>query len=275
MSEPVDDDDLELGSDLFGRWADDEQGGQVEVQAAAADPAAERIQQQWDAAKQRLLKRWPKLARPMVSELADQAEAAVEVGDLGLLGELQVSAGVVSALAVPLRTSGTELAAEAAAGVVAEAAEQGAVISSPAEPGARRVEQHADAVARIIAAGYASGAARTALQLAGSESGDVRVEVERHLDELGQSVSGLVGTEIGSLLSAAQFAGRLAVLEEHPADSYTAVEYLDKSACSACRKVARKSYATLRAALADYPLGGQFRSCEGRSRCRGFVRPNF
>lgn len=244
----------------------------VDVRAAAGDADAQRIQQQWDDAKARLLKRWPKVAQPMVAELAEQAEAAVETGDLARLGELQVSAGVVAALAVPLRKSGTDLAEQAAAGVVAEAAEQGTDIASPDAPASERVEQHADVVARIIANGYASGAAKTALQLAGASPAEVRTEVERHLTDLGVSVNGLVGDNISSLLSAAQFAGRLAVLEEHPAATYTATETNDRSRCGPCADVDSKTYKTLGAALRDYPLSGAYKQCEGRSRCRGFIR---
>lgn len=256
------------------------QGGPIptrndSVAAAAGDPDAQRIQDQWDAAKTRLLRRWPKLAGPMVAELADQAEAAVEAGDLASLGELQVSAGVVAAVAVPLRKSGTDLAQEAAAGVVAEAANQGADITAPEAPARDRVEQHADAVARIIANGYASGAAKTALQLAGAGPADVRAEVERHLTELGESANGLVGENIGALLSAAQFAGRLAVLEEHPASEYRATEVLDRNTCQPCRDTDQVRFPTLRAALAVYPLSGQHRSCEGRTRCRGHIQPIF
>lgn len=242
-----------------------------DVKAAAADSDAQRIQDQWDAAKARLLKRWPKLAAPMVDELAAQAETTVAAGDLGRLGELQVSAGVVAALAVPLRKSGTELAVEAAAGVVEEAAAQDVTITAPDEPGADRVRQHADVVARIIASGYASGAARAALQLAGAGPHEVRDEVERHLTELGESTNGLVGTEIGGLLSAAQHAGRLAVLERHPVKAVIAVEVNDKNRCLPCSEAANKRFLDLRSALKLYPASGN-RSCLGASRCRGFLR---
>jgi hypothetical protein len=239
------------------------------------DDAAHRVQQQWDKAKARLLRRWPKLAGPMVAELADQARAAVEVGDVALLGDLRVSAGVVAALAVPIRKAGTDLAVEAAAGVVEEAAAQDTLIDAPDDPAADRVRQHADAVARIIAAGYASGAARTGLQLSGASPQQVRDEVERHLTELGESVNGLVGDNIGSLLSAAQFAGRLTVLEQHPADSYTAVEVNDRNRCQPCSDIAGRTFGSLRAALTEYPGGGAMRRCEGRGRCRGFISPRW
>ncbi|WP_250029784.1 hypothetical protein [Paractinoplanes maris] len=246
-----------------------------DVRAAAGDSDAQRLQAQWDAAKARLLRRWPKLAGPMVEELAAQAEAAIEAGDLAALGELEASAAVVAAVAVPLRKSGTDLAKEAAAGVVEEAAAQDVSITAPDQPGAERVRQHADAVARIIANGYAAGAARTALQLAGAGPQDVRDEVERHLTELGTSEKGMVADNIGSLLSAAQFAGRLAVLEENPAKSYRASETLDLNTCPPCRETDGKEFRTLRAALAVYPLSGSHRSCEGRARCRGFIQPTF
>lgn len=242
-----------------------------EVQAAAGDTDAERIQAQWDAAKARLLRRWPKLAKPMVDELASQAEGLVETGDLARLGELQASAGVVAAVAVPLRQSGTDLAAEAAAGVVEEAAVQDVSIAAPDAPGVERVRQHADVVARIIANGYASGAARTALQLSGAGPQEVRDEVERHLTELGQSTNGLVGTEIGGLLSAAQHAGRLAVLEQEPGNTVQAIEINDLNRCEPCSEDSNRVFPDLRAALQVYVVAGN-RHCLGRSRCRGYLR---
>jgi hypothetical protein len=278
MQGQSDDTPIDVGADLFGRWLDDEQHGATEdgpVQAAAADPVAVDLQQRWEQAKAVLLKRWPKTAAPMVNELADQAEAAVAVGDLAALGGLEVSAGVLTALTAPLTDSGSKLARQAAGGVVAEAAGAGVSIGSPVGPGAERVRQHASAVARLIAAGYASGAAKVGLQLAGADPREVRDAVAEHLTELGTSENGLVGENIGSLLSAAQFAGRLAVLEQHPAAQYESVESLDKSVCKPCAETSGRVYKTLKQALADYPGSGQMRRCEGRSRCRGFVRPRW
>ena len=242
---------------------------------AAADPHAALLQQQWEQARDSLLKQWPKTAQPLVDELAGQAQAAVQAGELALLGGLEASAGVVSALAVPLAESGSKLARQAAAGVVAEAADAKVSITAPADAGADRVQQTADAVAQIIARGYASGAARTSLQLAGADPAEVKAEVEKQLADLGTSKNGLVGDNVGALLSAAQFAGRLAVLEEHPARSYEAIEINDKAECVNCREVEGRSYKTLRSALADYPGGGHYRECLGRQRCRGYPKPIF
>lgn len=245
-----------------------------EVVAAAADPAAARIQAQWVQVKADLLAEWPATAQPMVDELADQAEAAVAEDDLGALGALVVSAGVIAAVSLLLSGAGTGLAVEAAAGVVAEAASQGVHIGAPTKPGADRIRKTADAVAGIIASGYASGAARAALQVAGASPGEVRGAVEAHLSEVGASANGLVGDNAGALLSAAQHAGRLAVLEQHRADAYEAVEVNDLNRCAPCLAASGHRYDTLAEALVDYPASGN-RHCLGRSRCRGFLRAIF
>ena len=239
----------------------------------APEPDYEKIQQQWETAKAALLKKWPKTAKPMVDELADQAEQAAADGDVARLGELRVSAGVIAALSLSISGKGSALAKRAAAGVVEEAANQGVDVDLPDEPGADRVRATADAIAGVIASGYASGAARAALQIAGADASTVRDAVESHLGELGASATGLVGDNAGALLSASQYAGRLAVLESNPADSYEASERNEKNRCDPCSTVNGKSYGSLEEALADYPMSGTYHACEGRSRCRGFIRP--
>jgi uncharacterized protein DUF935 len=247
--------------------------GQMTLFNAAddAEPDPERIQQQWEQAKADLLKRWPKKAQPMVDELADQARAAVEADDLGLLGELAVSAGVIAAVALMLKGKSTKLASDAAANVVAEAAKQDVNITAPDSPGEDRVHQTADAVAAIIAAGYASGAARSALQQAGVDPQAVRDAVAAHLETLGTSTNGLVGDNIGGLLTAAQAAGRLAVLEAHPADHYVAVETNDQRRCSPCGSISGATFSSLADAIQHYPMG--YKDCSGGGRCRGYVHP--
>jgi hypothetical protein len=252
--------------------------GQMALFAAAEDPDPApdyaQIQAQWEQAKADLLAQWPVAAQPVVDELVQQAEGAVEADDLGLLGALAVSAGVVAAVSLLIGDAGVGLAVEAAAGVVAEAAAQGVTVAAPDTPGAERVRQTADAVAAVIAAGYASGAARAALQVAGADRDTVSAAVRAHLDELGTSVNGLVGDNVGALLSAAQNAGRLAVLEAAPAATYRAVEVNDKSRCGPCSEIADTEFASLAEAVAAYPASG-FRDCDGKGRCRGFLFPLF
>lgn len=250
--------------------------GQLPLFNAADDPEPDHaaIQEQWEQAKADLLAQWPEAAQSMVDELAAQAEAAVEEEDLGLLGSLAVSAGVIAAVSLLIGDAGVGLAVEAAAGVVAEAAAQGVTVVAPDAPGANRVRQTADAIAAVVAAGYASGAARAALQIAGADPATVRAAVEAHLSELGTSTNGIVGDNMGALLSAAQNAGRLAVLEVAPDATYAAVEANDKNRCKACADVSGKTFATLAEAVESYPSAG-FKDCAGGLRCRGFIFPTF
>lgn len=245
------------------------------VKAAAGNGTPEAIQQQWEQAKADLLDQWPATAQPMVDELADEAEAAVADDDLGALGSLAVSAAAIAAVTLLMGGKGASLARDAAAGVVAEAASQGITIDAPGKPGAERVRQTADAVAHIIAAGYASGAGRAALQLAGADPVAVRDAVGTRLTQLASG--GLVADNVGALLASAQYAGRLAVLEAHPADSYVAIETNDgPSRCRPCSDIEGKVYDTLAEGLVDYPnAGGTYRHCQGRDRCHGHLQPHW
>jgi hypothetical protein len=252
----------------------DEVDDEPDIQAAVADKDAARIQHEWEQAKADLLKVWPVTAQPMVDELAAQAEAAVADDNLGVLGQLAASARVITAMGVVLTGKGSKLAKQAAAGVVAEAAGQGIDLPAGDYTPAARVQKTADAVAHLIAAGYASGAGRIALQLAGADPAEVKTAVEEHLTELGASGNGLVGDNVGALLSAAQHAGRLSVLEKHPADGYVAIEINDQHRCGPCSEANGKHYSKLADALDDYPHAG-LKSCAGGSRCRGHIRPIF
>ncbi|MDQ0371599.1 hypothetical protein J2S42_008360 [Catenuloplanes indicus] len=241
------------------------------VQAAARPETPEQIQAQWEAARAELLAAWPKTAAPLVTELAAQAETAVADGDLPRLGQLAASAGVIAAQAAMLGKGGTKLARQAAAGVVAEAAAHDVIVRA-GDAGAAKVNATAEAVAHIIAAGYASGAGRIALQHAGADPESVRDAVERHLDALSTAQRGMVADQLGALLSAAQHAGRLSVLERAPkGTTFRASEWADEKRCDACDAVHGKTYRTLRAALIDYPASG-YRNCEGGpGRCRGHI----
>lgn len=265
--------DLDWG--LFGGGSsndEDEADEPAEVLAAQApDRFAVALQQDWAQARDALLKRWPGIAGPMVDELTEQARDAAEVGDLAQFGQLAVSAGVIAAQATILGKSGSKLARQAADGVVAEAAEHDIVLDGDTEPG--RVRDTATAVAHIIATGYASGAGRIALQLGGASPDEVADAVGEHLAGLSEAERGMVADQLGGLLSAAQHAGRLSVLEHAPPGTrFRANEVNDRNRCPACADVAGTEYPTLRAALADYPAAG-FRSCAGRGRCRGHIAP--
>lgn len=249
--------------------------GQMTLFAAAApEPDFTAIQQQWEQARADLLQQWPQTAQPMVDELAAQAQTAADQGDLGVLGTLAVSAGVLAAVGLVLTRKGVGLAVQAAAGVVAEAAGQGVTIKAPGKAGAERVRQTADAFAGIIASGYASGAARAALQSAGADPATVKAAVSAHLADLSTSERGFVADNIGALLSASQNAGRLAVLEKAKGARFQAREVLDGAACQPCRDTDGTVFDTLAEAVKVYPIAGNS-ACKGGLRCRGGLFPIF
>lgn len=248
--------------------------------AAAGDepePATDfaALQAQWETAKADLLAQWPSAAQPMVDDLTAQVQAAVESDDLGALGTLAVSAAVVAALSALIGDAGVGLAVQAAAGVVAEALAQGVDITAPDGPGEDRSRAAAEALAGVIAAGYATGAARAALQVAGPDVDPAAVAdaVRTHLAELGTSGNGWVADNIGGALTAAQNAGRLAVMEAAPPARYQAREdNEDGNRCQPCSRVHLSVYDTLAEALAAYPAGG-YHACQGGLRCRGGISP--
>ncbi len=243
----------------------------ITAAAPAPDPQTAELQQQWVQAQQDILGDWPDTAQPMVDDLTNQVQQVGAGDDLGTLGALTVSAVVVAAIALVLTKKASKVAALAAAGVVAGAATQGVRIEAPAGAGEYRVRQTADAYAHLIASAYASAAGRTALQLIGSAPADVRAALLARLTDLGAAPTGVVADHIGALLSAAQHAGRLAVLTQHPAAGYEAVESNDRARCEPCATVDHTRYETLKDALVDYPISG-FRSCLGGLRCRGHIR---
>ncbi|MFI6228619.1 hypothetical protein ACIBCR_15060 [Micromonospora echinospora] len=238
------------------------------------DPAA--VQEAWEQAKADLLAQWPATAQPMVDDLAAQTEALAEDGDLGAFGTLAVAAVVVAAVGGVLSAAAAALAAGAVAQVVAEAAAQGVTLTIPADAGASRAEAAAQAAAGVIAAGYATGAGRAALQHAGPNTDPAAVadKVREHLDGLSTSERGWVADNIGAALSAAQNAGRMAALADadpKPA-GFRAVETNDTNTCRPCRDVDGTEYTTVIEAQADYPTAG-YHACEGGLRCRGYLFP--
>jgi hypothetical protein len=237
--------------------------------AASAEDDAERVQAEWAAAVAAALAAWPGLSGPMVAELVALAAAAVGSGDVGGLAGLTVSAAVVEALVADLAARMTVLAESAAGQVVVEAAAQGVAVE-PVVPDEGRLSQVAAVTASLLAAGYASAAARRAMNTpAEAVAGVVRAA----LDDMSTAERGMVADHLSAAMSTAQGAGRLAVLEANPPTLLRASEHLDQAACDQCKAVDRTEYSTLAAALADYPNCLQFRGCAGMSRCRGMLIP--
>lgn len=244
--------------------------GQLALNVAAAvdnagqDDHADAIQTAWTSAVATLLAQWPALSLPLVDALTAQAVAAVTSGDVAALGSLAAPADVVAALTESM----TALAVDSAAQVVAEAAAQGVSIAT-VEPDASQLAGLATVAASLIASGYATAAARKALQVGPDGVEDA---VRTALEEMSAAGSGWVADNVGAALSQAQNAGRAAVFAAHPPRALKASEVNDRSRCVTCAQVDQREYGSLDEAFADYgPTGSGYARCLGGSRCRGHL----
>lgn len=99
----------------------------------------------------------------------------------------------------------------------------------------------------------------------------VAAEVDRELAAMDDSG---VRASVGSAMTAAQNAGRSAVMEAAPpANSYVASEILDSRTCGPCKAIDGRVFTTLDGAVAEYPVMG-YRDCTGArygNACRGFI----
>lgn len=99
----------------------------------------------------------------------------------------------------------------------------------------------------------------------------VAAEVDRELAAMDDSG---VRASVGSAMTAAQNAGRSAVMEAAPpASSYVASEILDRRTCGPCKAIDGRTFTTLDGAVAEYPVMG-YRDCTGArygNACRGFI----
>lgn len=232
---------------------------------AAADPDLAAVQEAWQAQLDAVLADWPGIAEEQRAELAGQIEAAVDAGDLAALAALAVSSEAAATL---LAVAMLELAETSAEQMAAEAAGQGVRVEPPpVDQG--QLEGVAAAVAALLAAGLAGAAASAALRLAvpGATGAAVAAEVLVILAALSDRA---VRDQVGGALSAAQAAGRFAVLREAPAARYLASETLDRSTCKPCRDIDGTTFEDLSAAEAAYG-NGAYTKCLGGIRCRGQV----
>ncbi|MEV4287361.1 hypothetical protein AB0K40_17795 [Nonomuraea bangladeshensis] len=232
---------------------------------AAAGPDLGAVQESWQAALDSVLEAWPGIAEEQRGQLADQIEQAVEAGDLAALAALAVdSEAAADILAVAM----LELAETSAEQMAAEAAAQGVPVEQPPVE-EDQLSAVAVAVAALLAAGLAGAAAAAALRLAvpGAAGAAVAAEVVAVLSALSDRA---VRDQVGGALSAAQAAGRFAVLRSAPKATYVASEKLDRSTCKPCREIDGTTFKDLAAAEAAYG-NGAYTKCLGGVRCRGQV----
>lgn len=215
----------------------------------------------WTTNLDDLLEQWPDVADSQRAELAAQITEAVD-SEPDRLGSLTVdSAAALALLLASMRT----IAASGAAEQVAEASRQGVDIESP-DITDDTVRDVAEGVAAAMAASTASTAGRTAAQLMGTGDGtSIAAKVSAHLSTLSDR---FLRDQLGGALSAAQAAGRFAVLDAGPAGDYYASEVADTHACSNCKSIDGARFDTLDQARAAYG-SGKYVACQGGARCRG------
>lgn len=232
---------------------------------AAAEPGLTPLQEAWQEALDQVLEAWPSIAEEQRGQLADQIEKAIDAGDLAALAALTVDSEAVATL---LAVAMLELAEVSADQMAAEAAAQGVSVEPPpVDQG--QLEAIAVAVAALLAAGLAGAAVSAALRMAvpGAAGAAVAASVLAVLAALSDRA---VRDQVGGALSAAQAAGRFAVLREAPVARYLASEKLDRSTCKPCRDLDGTTFENLEAAEAAYG-NGAYVKCLGGVRCRGQV----
>ena len=227
-----------------------------------------------DQAQQDLTKQWPGTSAPLIAGLAAAAGAAVAAGALADLGSLAAPSAAVAGMADAISGAMTDLAAVSAGRAAAEVATQG-VTAEAGTPDSGRISGIAETTAALLAAGFASSAARTALLYAGpvaTRAGVVRA-VRDGLNELADpSGAGFVASTLSSALVSAQHEGRMATFAsvKDRGLRFVAIEANHEKACGPCREVDGREFRSLAAAAAAYPTG-KYVHCLGRQRCKGTV----
>jgi hypothetical protein len=182
------------------------------------------------------------------------------------LPTIRAAAAGGDVIAQHLRTMAQLGAGEA----VREAQRQGAHAAAPDMQAVEaELTARASALEQLLAQALSQAAANKAVQLSGGgmSPDEVAGEVADHLASLSDAY---LSDQFGGALSAAQNAGRLAVMGANSPSRIYASELLDVNTCGPCRARDGHEYLSLDAAAVDYPAGG-YRGCDGGPRCRGTV----
>lgn len=239
-------------------------------QQAGTDFAA--IAEELAAAQAELAEQWPTLSEPVIAALVAAVVAAVAADAVADLGSLAVPDEALAAAVTAVGAAMVALAATSADRAADELRSQGADVE-PGAADAARLREAAEAIAGVIAAGYASGAGRVALQHAGpdAEPEQVGEAVREHLVSLSDVAGGgWVAVNLGGALHGAVGAGRAATFERAPEGTrWLASAANDPSVCDPCEDDDQRVFDSLADALEIFPPGvGGNRACAGGLRCR-------
>lgn len=229
------------------------------------------VDKQWESAVSGMMRDYVMIENNQRAELREQIIAAVDSDDLDALDRLHVSTDETARLLFKHMIS---LAGLAGKEMQREAESQGVSVP-PWDLGTALAASSATdvltAVSRVVSRSLGlnlvqSAARRVTAYIGSRRSGrSVSDAVDAGLKDLSSATP---REAIGSAMSSAQNAGRMAVLRVAPAGQYLASEALDKNTCGPCRNIDGSEFTSLRAAEAAYPSGGYI-DCQGGGRCRG------
>lgn len=225
----------------------------------------------WHEAVDGTVEAWAAVQDAMRADILMDVQAAAEADDLTRLDDLAVDTDDGARLLIARMIA---YAREAGEAQQAEAEAQGIDVPEwslddealTAAAIRDRLRQIGRTAARVLGVGLVQSAVRQAMRVWGSGS------PSQVADQVGEHLAGLSGAaveeQVGAVMSAAQNAGRMAVLAVAPPATYVSTEALDRNSCKPCRDIDGTKYTTLTAAHKAYPTGG-YTGCLGGSRCRG------
>jgi hypothetical protein len=240
---------------------------------AASGFDAEQHQQQWQTALDALMAAYQGVVAAQKTDIVDQVVACLEQGNVAQLATITADASGGVQVLLNAMINAWHAAVNA---MIGEAASQGVQISA-ADVIMPALDQ--------IAAGRVAFASTYMAQQGGSramrnvqpakpakdQATSAAEDVSAFLDDLS---SRSLRDQLGGALTAAQNAGRVAVLKAAPASAgtatYTASEILDVNTCKKCQDEDGHQFESLAAAEEAYPTGGYI-NCQGDLRCRGTV----
>lgn len=233
------------------------------------------VQRAWERALAQLLREWRNITAQQRRDLLAQIRDHVSGGNLEQLASLAVDS---EQAAEKLAEALTEMARIGGQQVVAEAAAQGVEDMAVAAVGASPLNVVASTVAAMLASEIALTAGREALRVAatGASADDVADAVQSRISN--DEIEGQAERALGSALTGAQNAGRLATFRAGPVAALYANEVMDSSTCNPCREVhgrwlGNTDGSDFTQIELTYPLGG-YVGCVGAkygNSCRGTV----
>jgi 2'-5' RNA ligase len=246
--------------------------------ASRADFAG--VHHQWEAATSRAMSALHMVTAAWRLDLRTQITQRLAADDPGSLPDLKLDTRTAASTLLRFMD---EFAVTAGRACQREAEAQGVAVPdwhipsgedavTAALGGRRLLSTIADFSSDLIAGSMLQAAKRmlSGFLRSGSSPEAVAGAIDRELADDRPGMQGVVG----SAMTAAQNAGRLAVFEAAPAaETYAASEINDRNTCGPCKQIDGTQFPTLGDAIDAYPVMG-YKDCTGAAHgnsCRGFL----